>query len=48
MAEGDYKMSSGNDSDEVKITEWHGLVPSAYIDPDLEEDEEFEELEPPW
>jgi len=32
------------DSDEVKVTTWHGLVPSALIDPELEDDEEFEDL----
>jgi hypothetical protein len=32
------------DTDEVKVTTWHGLVPSALIDPELEDDEEFEDL----
>lgn len=35
---------SSSASDEVKITEWHGLVPLSLIDPSLDEDEEFEDL----
>ena len=37
-------IGAGTDTDEVKITEWHGLVPTAYIDPELDDGEEFEEL----
>ena len=35
---------ASDEGDEVKITEWHGLVPSYLIDPDLEEDEEIEDF----
>ena len=32
------------DSDEVKVTTWHGLVPTDLIDPELEDGEEFADL----
>ena len=40
----DDHLRTSNEGDEVKITEWHGLVPSYLIDPDLDEDEEIEEF----
>ena len=38
------EFKASNEGDEVKITEWHGLVPASYIDIELDEDEELEDL----
>ncbi len=41
----DEGINSHYDTDEVKITEWHGLVPAALLNPDLEEGEEIADLD---
>jgi len=41
----DVLSGTAGDTDSVKITTWHGLVPSIYIDPELNEGEELEELD---